>query len=267
MSTITNHPSWLCELSREPVSEADCLACARQRLQSDCPFNPAILKALAEANAPDVGLSGLHQIGYPVLRVSGLVGCARKSWYGRTRSPMLETPSEHWSRLRGTIFHAALESMGEGHVERRLTAFLYDDQVAAFITGRIDGYNPANGVLTDYKTAIRLPSRVRPHHQRQLWLYAWLLWKNGVGLPASIRVIYIHMRAIRSFDAVTPTEQDLAELERSLLQRLHLILAAEPPAARPEESWECKFCGYAECPMLKALAGERNGKADESLQV
>jgi len=78
-------------------------------------------------------------------------------------------------------------------------------------------------------------------------------------------VIYIHMRAIRSFDAVTPTEQDLAELERSLLQRLHLILAAEPPAARPEESWECKFCGYAECPMLKALAGERNGTIQEEV--
>ena len=40
-------PSWLCELSREPVSEADCLACARQRLEPDCPFNPALLKALA----------------------------------------------------------------------------------------------------------------------------------------------------------------------------------------------------------------------------
>ena len=95
MSTITNHPSWLCELSREPVSEADCLACARQRLEPDCPFNPAILKALAEANAPDVGLSGLHQIGYPVLRVSGLVGCAASPGMGAHALPC-------WKRRRNT---------------------------------------------------------------------------------------------------------------------------------------------------------------------
>lgn len=243
-----NDPLWLCEVTHEPVTVAACLACARERRQPTCPFNPALLRALAAANEPDAALSGLHQTGYPVLRVSSLTGCVRKSWYSLRAERRLETPSDHWARLRGTIFHAALEQMGDGHVERRLTAFLYDTAVAAFISGRIDGYDPETASLTDYKTARRLPSSLRPSHLRQVQLYAWLLWKNGYGVSRSLRIVYISMAAVRSFEAATPTESDLVRLEEGLLSRIRAILHDEPPPATPQEKWECRYCAFAQCP-------------------
>ena len=241
-------PLWLCEITDQPVTVPACLACARERREAACPFNPAILRALAAANEPDAALCGLHQTGYPVLRVSSLTGCVRKSWYSLRAERRLEKPSDHWARLRGTIFHAALEQMGDGHVERRLTAFLYDTSVAAFVSGRIDGYDPQTARLTDYKTARRLPGTVRPQHLRQAHLYAWLLWKNQIGIPHTIRILYISMSAIRSFDAVTPTESDLVRLEESLLTRVRAILHDDPPPATPEEGWECKYCAFTQCP-------------------
>jgi CRISPR/Cas system-associated exonuclease Cas4 (RecB family) len=253
-------PLWLCEVSAQPVTRADCLACARERRQPTCAFNPALLRALAAANEPDAALTGLHQTGYPVLRVSSLTGCIRQSWYSLRSERRLEKPSEHWSRLRGVIFHAALEQMGDGHVEKRLTAFLYDSTVAAFISGRIDGYDPDTASLTDYKTTRRLPGNLRPHHLRQVHLYAWLLWKNGYGLPQAIRMVYISMAAVRSFDAAVPSESDLMRLEDDLLSRIRAILHDSPPPPIPQESWECKYCGFAQCP---AHPGQNETEAEE----
>lgn len=243
-----NSARWLCEVTEEPVIVGTCLACARARKLPSCPFNVALLKALAAANRPDAAITGLHQTGYPVLRVSSLTGCVRKSWFSLRAEHRLETPSRHWARLRGTIFHHALENMGEGHVERRLTAFLYDSEVAAFVTGRIDGYDPESTTLTDYKTSRRLPGSVRPHHYHQVQLYAWLLVRNGFGLPSTIRLLYISMAKVRSFDVAVPTEQELVTLEAELLERVRRILADRPPAAVPEQSWECKYCGFSQCP-------------------
>ena len=251
-STSTSYPShtprWLCEVTEQPVAVRDCLACARQRLQPSCPFNQALLKALATANEPDATLAGLHQTGYPVLRVSSLVGCVRKGWYSLRAEGRLETPGQHWARLRGTIFHNALERMGDGHVERRLTAFLYDSEVAAFVTGRIDGFDPESGCLADYKTTRRLPSRVSDHHLRQVQLYAWLLARNGFGLPAAIRILYISMASVRSFDVTVLSEADLAALEAELLLQVRRILADDPPEAQPRAAWECKYCAFSQCP-------------------
>jgi CRISPR/Cas system-associated exonuclease Cas4 (RecB family) len=243
-----NRPRWLCEVTEEPVTVSACLACARGCKQPSCPFNPALLKALAEANEPDAALAGLHQTGYPVLRVSSLTGCVRRTWYSLRAERRLETPSQHWARLRGTIFHHALENMGDGHVERRLVTFLYDQEVAAFVTGRIDGYDPERQALTDYKTARRLPSSVRSHHHRQVHLYAWLLARNGFGVPGAIRLIYISMARVRSFDVAVPDEQDLLDLERELLARVRCILSDEPPNPTPEMAWECKYCAFTQCP-------------------
>lgn len=240
---------WLCEVTEAPVTVRACLACARARHQPSCPFNVAILKALAAANEPDAAISGLRQTGYPVLRVSSLTGCLRKSWYSLRAERRLETPSQHWARLRGAIFHRALENMGEGHIERRLTSFLYDNQHAAFITGRVDGYDPELATLTDYKTTRRLPGSVRPQHHRQVLLYAWLLARNGFGLPNAIRILYISMARVKSFDVAVPREEDLSELETKLLSQVRRILADEPPQATPEADWECRYCPFTQCPQ------------------
>jgi CRISPR/Cas system-associated exonuclease Cas4 (RecB family) len=251
-----DRPLWLCEVTEEPVSERACLACAQARLQPACPFNAALLKALAAAQRPDATLCGLHQTGYPVLRVSSLTGCARQGWYALRAEPRLETPGAYWARLRGTIFHHALEGMGDGHVERRLVAFVYDAEVAAFVSGRIDGYDPETGVLHDYKTTRCLPTRVSEHHRRQVELYAWLLHRNGFGLPTHIRILYISMANVKSFDVPVPTPDQLDALETDLLDHIHRLLAAEPPEAMPREPWECKYCAFTQCPAHEGKASE-----------
>ncbi|MBI1299532.1 Dna2/Cas4 domain-containing protein [bacterium] len=256
MSPTADPPRWLCEVTEQPVGERACLACARERRQPACPFNPALLRALAAADEPDAVLTGLHQTGYPVLRVSSLTGCVRKAWYSLRSERKLETPGEHWARLRGTIFHHALERMGDGHVERRLVAFLYDADVAAFITGRIDGYDPEQGTLHDYKTTRRLPTRVSDHHRRQVELYAWLLTRNDFPLPTAIRILYISMAKVKSFDVPVPSPDQLDALEAELLDQIRRLLHVEPPEAIPREPWECKYCTYTACPSHPGQAGE-----------
>ena len=102
-------PVWLCEVTRAPVSYGACITCARNRQQPSCPFPPTLLTALHAANQPDDVVEAIRHTGYPVLRVSSLLGCKHKSWLGRNHGYPLETPSEHWARLRGTLIHKAID--------------------------------------------------------------------------------------------------------------------------------------------------------------
>ena len=124
-----NQPVWLCEVTREPVTYPACITCAEQRTQPDCPFPPHLLAALHEANQPDDVVEGIRHTGYPVVRVSSLLWAAstRRGW-GANQGFPLETPTDHWARLRGTLIHRAIEEMGadaEGLTEKRLTAFVW----------------------------------------------------------------------------------------------------------------------------------------------
>ena len=125
-------PAWLCEVSAQPVSLAECLACSRRRAQVRCPFVPSILKALANSRGGDEGLETLKGVsratGWPILRATSLVGCPRKAWYERHEGRPLEKPSDHWARLRGVIFHAAMQrvagadAMSESRLSTVVTA-------------------------------------------------------------------------------------------------------------------------------------------------
>ena len=118
-----NTATWLCEVTAQPVPLHDCLECAEHRLLPACSFPPTVLKALANSMRADDGLLEAQALaqraGVALLRVTGLLGCTRQAWYGLHAAPPLEKPSEHWSRLRGTIFHAALESLEQARQETR----------------------------------------------------------------------------------------------------------------------------------------------------
>lgn len=256
-------PLWLCEVTGEPVALHDCLACARERRRPACQFNPAILRALANAQEPDEVLEVLGQLGFPIIRVSSLVGCPRKAWYERTSGRPLEKPSEHWARLRGTIFHEALARLGEGLVERRLVNVVRDGSLSAVVSGRVDGYDPATGILHDYKTSNGVSgfaSLPLEHHRRQLWMYAWLLAQNGFPPLAAIRVIYITMKEVVSADC--PLPPDMAKVEEMVVSRVRTVLNPDAPAARPDEAWECRYCPFTQCPAnaRRSAGNGKNGK-------
>ena len=153
-----NTAIWLCETTGHPIPLHDCLECAEHRQVPACPFPPTMLKALANSMKGDDGLLEAQALaqraGVALLRVTSLLGCTRQAWYYLHGRPSLEKPSEHWSRLRGTIFHAALESLAGEHTvaETRLIASLEELGARAWIAGKVDHYDTALRLLTDYKS-------------------------------------------------------------------------------------------------------------------
>ena len=149
---------WLCEITGQAIPLHDCLECAGHRQVPACPFPSTVLKALANSMRGDDGLLEAQALaqraGVALLRVTSLLGCTRQAWYYLHGRPLLEKPSEHWSRLRGTIFHAALESLAGEHAvaETRLIASLEELGARAWIAGKVDHYDPALRLLTDYKS-------------------------------------------------------------------------------------------------------------------
>lgn len=243
---------WLCETTHEPIPVDECLACSRSGARPECPFTPALLKALRAALEDDPALAAIRQIGIPVIRVTDLVGCARRAWYRQARNEPLEPPSKHWARLRGVIFHESLARMGEGIVERRVAVSLERYGLRAVVTGRVDGYDPSTRTLTDYKTIHTIHTRnglalPLPHHVEQLGLYAWLLNEAGYSPPHAGRLVYITMAEIRSFDVAMPTREELIEMTAAIVKKAALIVEGgrDGPPGDPKEAWECKYCPFS----------------------
>jgi hypothetical protein len=251
---------WACEVTDQGVTVQACLACARERLVPACPLTHTLLSALAASHEVEPALEALKAVGYPIIRVTSLTGCAREAWYGLNETPAaLEKPGRKWARLRGTIFHAGLERVAAGMPERRFFTFL--PEVATFVTGRVDGYDPATGRLEDYKTIDRkrrwdkhaggyvLQKMHGPldHHVEQLRLYVWLLARNGYPVTES-RIVYLAMAEIETFDVPVPGVAELAQLEEEVIIHARAIVGAQAPPPMPQEAWNCRFCRYAQCP-------------------
>jgi len=265
-------PLWLCEITSQPIPLHDCLECAEHRQVPACPFPPTVLKALANSMRGDDGLLEAQALalraGVALLRVTSLLGCTRQAWYGLHGRPPLEKPSEHWSRLRGTIFHAALESLAGEHAvaETRLIASLEELGARAWIAGKVDHYDPALRLLTDYKSVNSFGRKMasldlpKQHHIAQLWIYGWLLGKSGYPYPLAGRVVYMDMGAVRTVDVPMPDADMQAAVEARLVEKARLITEADPagPAGDPQEQWQCSYCACAgQCPYrLKKHAPE-----------
>ena len=258
-----NTAIWLCEITGQPIPLHDCLECAEHRQVPSCPFPPTVLKALANSMRGDDGLLEAQALaqraGVALLRVTGLLGCTRQAWYYLHGRPPLEKPSEHWSRLRGTIFHAALESLAGEHAvaETRLIASLEELGARAWIAGKVDHYDPALRLLTDYKSVNSFGRKMasldlpKQHHIAQLWIYSWLLAKSGYPYPLAGRVVYMDMGAVRTVDVPMPDTDLQAAVEARLVEKARLITEADPagPTGDPQEQWQCSYCACAgQCP-------------------
>ena len=254
---------WLCEITAQPILLHDCLQCAEHRQAPACPFPPTVLKALANSMRADDGLLEAQALaqraGVALLRVTSLLGCTRQAWYGLQGQVCLEKPSEHWARLRGTIFHAALESLAGEHAlaETRLIASLEELGARAWIAGKIDHYDPALRLATDYKTINTFGRKLvtldlpKQHHVAQLWIYGWLLARAGYPYPLAGRIVYMDMAAVRTVDVPMPDAAMQAAVAARLVEKTCCITAADPagPEGDPLEPWQCTYClGATQCP-------------------
>ncbi len=257
-------PLWLCDITQEPVAADACLACSRNGRPNACAFTPPIIEALRSSMRTDAALKAIYSLaaqqGVTVLRVSSLTGCTRQAWYRLTQGTPLETPSRHWARLRGTIFHKALESMAERSVlaEQRFVVDLRSYGVNAWIAGMVDHYDPETRTLTDLKTINawkkleKLTDLPYEHHVAQVWIYAWLLEKAGLGYPRSMAITYMTMGDIRTAPVPLPTPEGKQFVEVRIVTKAKAIVEADPthgPKGDPRKDWQCRYCLYkAACP-------------------
>ena len=257
-------PLWLCDVTKEPVSPEACLACSRNGRPNACSFTPPVLEALRSSMKHDGQLNAIYSLaeqqGKTVLRVSSLTGCTRQAWYKLTQGVPLETPSRHWARLRGTIFHKALESMAEKSVmaEQRFAVDLSPWGVKAVIAGMVDHYDPETGTLTDLKTINswkrleKLEDLPYEHHTAQVWIYGWLLEKAGVGYPRRMQITYMTMGDIRTVEVPMPTPEGRQFVEARIIDKARAIVNADPtlgPKGDPRKDWQCRYCLFkTACP-------------------
>ena len=258
-ATLSPAPLWLCDVTKDPVAPDVCLACARNGRPNSCSFTPPVLEALRASMKSDAALRAIYALAkqqdVTVLRVSSLTGCTRQAWYRLTQGTPLETPSRHWARLRGTIFHKALESMAEKSVlaEQRFVVDLRAFGVDAWIAGMVDHYDPATGVLTDLKTMnawkrlASYPDLPREHHIAQVWIYGWLLEKAGLGYPRRMEITYMTMGDIRTVPAPLPTPEGRQFVEARIVAKAKAIVEADPtlgPKGDAHKEWRCRYCLY-----------------------
>jgi hypothetical protein len=161
-----------CDLDNEPVSFADCVACAGAVIApkgTRCRFTASVLASLADNASSRTGLG---------ISATGLCGCLRQSYLNLTQ-PYYHEPIKLWPAYRGTLFHALFErSQVPGLVrERRLVKTL----LGMSISGQPDEIDPARELLIDYKTVDRVPDTVQDRYIAQMNIYKWLL-SDGVDM-------------------------------------------------------------------------------------
>jgi len=263
-TTQAQTPLWLCDVTKDPIDPEACLACSRNGRPNACSFTPPILEALRSSMKSDPGLVSAYNLaeqqGKTVLRVSSLTGCVRQAWYRLNQGTPLETPSRHWARLRGTIFHKALENMAEKSVlaEHRMLVDLSPWGVNAIIAGMVDHYDPITRTLTDLKTIntwkrlSKMEDLPYEHHVGQLWMYAWLLEKMGYGYPRSMAITYMTMGDIRTVPVPLPTSEGRQFVEARIVAKAKAIVEADPavgPKGDPRKDWQCRYCLFkTACP-------------------
>lgn len=107
-----------------------------------------------------------------------------------------------WNKARGTYLHTMLESemvpndniIAEVRVEKYYDGLKGYDPVR--ITGKPDKVYKKEGVIIDYKSKYRLPTKPDPMHEAQMNIYAWLL-DGGTLLHDDGRVEPVNVKIVR----------------------------------------------------------------------
>lgn len=292
----TGFQGFICEVTAEPVSPVECLACARSGAPGCTMTAPVIKGILNNLRPDDFGLT-----------VTTLLGCARKTRL-KLEQPYWLKPSELWWSYRGQLMHniAAQYAREDPHAlaEQRFSMLVQANGQMIEITGQPDLVLTDLGVLVDYKTTKRMPQpwktytcpvtgeviqdsqwavrtkyiecpfcedgrhiakdvlalgkpRAYQGHIQQVSVYAVMLQENGIPVR-SAEIVYQDMGGqLRVPIELLPIEQVWALLE----QRVALHTQAELPAiiTDPEQAWECDFCAARSA--CESLHGGPVGKA------
>lgn len=175
-----------------------------------------------------------------------LAQCPLKSWHTyRDTTIHLEKPSEHWARLRGTMFHEGFEHGFEGEEVRLYwDVALPDGSGSVRLAGRYDYYDVEYRTLHDYKTANKLGPTIRlpkKNNVIQMGLYVWLLGKHGYAVDR-VNLTYLSMDRVQTVwlegsDIPRYTDDEVSHM-------VWKVVRDTPPEAKPLGDWECRYCHY-----------------------
>ena len=222
---------FICVVTGEPVSVADCLAHAigegGQLAELGCHFRPTFLRGIADALKDDPMPGG-------AVRVTQLLGCAKRAQWQQA-NPYNLSPRDAFALFRGQIGHAIVERFHDSEIllaEERLTAEIG----GMMITGKPDAVlDTEHCHIDDYKTTAYIPREPYEHHVQQVNVYAWLIGKvRGVKIETA-SIVYFDMKEPRCLNAPVWSRK---QTETFLRERILLWQAGTPSP----QTWECKSC-------------------------
>jgi hypothetical protein len=157
MSITTASPvglvGFLCEVTEEPVTFQECLACA-QHGPPGCPMVPAIIHDIAgSVRSPEYANNLAKEAGANVgFSVTELLGCPRQ-YQLKKQHPYWEKPSVMYRMTFGSGYHAALSKYSAGITEETLTwkFKLLGKSVLLVGTPDLVELKPDGWYITDYK--------------------------------------------------------------------------------------------------------------------
>ncbi len=283
---------FICMVSGETVSPANCLACARSGGIGDkCDFTPPLLRGIVANNHPR------SILGWSATQ---LVGCPRKVRL-EAEHPWYDRPANLYYAWRGQIGHGAVEA-AHG-MDRVVAEVRFAARVdGTLVTGMPDVVYVERRHLQDYKTTKAVPGRwytytcpqcgkvmqagrwklrngnsktcphcqVRhgprevkkalsvgpprpyPGHVAQVSVYRWLLARNGIEVRTA-EIVYLDMAGVKRIAVDLWSLDHTAEWIARRLPALTAPQLPSPLAANDDGAWQCKFCPVAD--VCHRLAG------------
>ncbi len=179
--------------------------------------------------------------------VSTLTNCPAKAYFATT-SPVNEPVGSAWAKLRGTLLHYTVRSLGWSELRVKMSFQLGDATIT--VVGYVDAFEPETATVYDLKTTRfarwqaekgHIP---RENHIEQVQCYATLLERYGIAVNRLV-LIYADDKEI------IPKEVPLGNRKEWMIKRattLHRAFQASV-IPEPEPSTWCRYCPFVQiCP-------------------
>jgi CRISPR/Cas system-associated exonuclease Cas4 (RecB family) len=188
--------------------------------------------------------------------VSTLTNCLAKAYFERTASTE-EPLSSAWAKLRGTMLHYIVRSLGWSELAVKMKFELNGDDIT--ITGHVDAYEPESATVYDLKTTrfVKWQSKKgfipRENHIAQVQCYATLLELYGIAVNRLV-LVYADDKEL------VPKEVPLGNRKQWMIERASILHRSLKGNSSPkaEAGSSCKYCPFvSNCPRtLEAVALE-----------
>jgi CRISPR/Cas system-associated exonuclease Cas4 (RecB family) len=184
--------------------------------------------------------------------ISSLTNCLAKAYFERT-SPIDEPLASAWAKLRGTMIHYVVRSLGWSELEVKMQ-FELDAQIIT-IAGHVDAFDPGTATVYDFKTSRFVKWQLdkgfipKENHIAQVQCYATLLGQYGIAVS---RLVFVYV----DDKEIIPKKVSLGNRKQWMIERatvLHQSIEESVPP-KPEVGSSCKYCLFLnQCPPSEAL--------------